>query len=132
MRVTVSSATTWMRCGACTMRIWVQVVGITMPKIDPPKLKGLTLDWEGWISNHFECKDESGTAVFFRKIGFSKSIPSQVAGIEEFFILGYVKPGAKYVFEYIPILSEPKRYRYVFTAPTGAKEGERVAFMEVE
>lgn len=106
-------------------------VTMIMPKLDPPKIRAV-VQWEEWIDSHFTCTSENGEKVAFRRVHFSQSIPGHVAGTPEFFITGYVKPGVKYSFEYAPILSEPRRLRYDFTAPSAKQAGERVLFQEVE
>src|SRR5262245_4230639 len=102
-------------------------VSMFMPKREGPKLRGV-IQWEEWIDSHFVCRGPSGDPIKFHRANFSKSIPESVSGTPEFFIIGIVKPGVKYTFEYAPVLAEPQRLQWEFTAPAAKQPGERVMF----
>ncbi len=107
-------------------------VGMLIPAQDPPKLRNDVVDWDGWVSSHFELVDAAGKRVELRRLNVSKLIPDPIAGVPEFFLAGSLKPRDHYMLTFTPVVGEPRQFRYEFDAPESPTEGETVAFVRLD
>ncbi len=99
-------------------------IGQMVAMRDPPKStpKGILL-WKEWIAAHFELRNDAGTVIPLKRIGTSTLFTgSKGGGDPDFVLVGQVQKEADYEFDYIPVLSAGKTYRYTFKAPTDAKK----------
>jgi hypothetical protein len=110
-------------------------VGMGTKQKDPPRSDPIsgTIFWEDWVEDHFQLFDGSRQRVDLKRIANSSIIPDRKVGGAgaEFFLSAKLTPGEEYVYEYIPIKAENKRFRHTFTAPAG-KETTRPSFKLVE
>ncbi|MBI5866248.1 MAG: hypothetical protein HZB38_17395 [Planctomycetes bacterium] len=107
-------------------------VSMFMPRKDPPKLRGAVVQWDEWVSDHFQLTDASGAKIPLQRVNFSKLMDDRESGgTPEFWLKATLKPGATYRFGLTPILPAPK-YHYSLVAPTGESEATRVEFEEDE
>ena len=108
------------------------VVSGGMVRSDPPKFKAvndMVIElWDEWIRDHYILTDSSGQRVDFFRQHFGNLIPSGKVGTPNSYLLAMVKPGEAYTFEYVPKLSEGKRYRHSFTVGDDGLPYKRVNF----
>ena len=84
--------------------------------------------WDAWVNIPLILKDSAGVAVKFSRNHQSSLIQDIKAGVFEFYLIGTIKQGADYTFDYIPRTADPEHYQYKFVAPTDAKPMKRVTF----
>ncbi len=76
-------------------------------------------DWKAWANDHYIVKDDGGNQVEFTKRMKSNVISERDSRVvADGYLIAKLKPGAEYTFEYIPIISEPEKFLYEFSAPT--------------
>lgn len=100
--------------GACEMHI---VVSMGFPRRQGPKLEGGVQNWNKWIDEHFEVREVGGGRIPLRRANFSSIISEAQAMNPEFYLAASVKPGKKYIFDYIPVLEEKTRLRQELSIP---------------
>lgn len=78
------------------------------------------LNWAEWVEEHFDLRTVSGQRLPLALRSSCDVIkPAQVTGTPEGYLFAKVEQGGDYQFDYKPKRAEAKRYRHVFTAPTG-------------
>jgi hypothetical protein len=99
------------------------VIGVVMANRDRIRKDGSTPTWDEWVADHFELKDAANNVLKLERKNNSSLIQQlEVIGTQEFFLVTTLRAGQSYVFDYIPDVTKPGRYRCPFTAPTsGAK-----------
>jgi len=105
------------------------VVPIAFPHREGPKRSehGVLL-WDEWIADHWIVTAKSGDRVELKRQGAGNLCPDAKVGTPDCFLVGQVKTGESYTFDFVPSLAEGKRYRREFTvAPEGVPFG-RVTF----
>lgn len=90
--------------------------------------RGGAILWNQWITDHFELRDSAGKDVTFVRDGHSTLISDQQAFNPEFFLRARVRGGQTYTFDYIPVKSEGRHYRRVFTIPAEGLPFQRAQF----
>ncbi len=101
---------------------------------DPPRVdaKGRRLLKE-WVAEHFFLREKSGERVNMKRLGTSAMIESaRAAAAVEFSLEATLKQGAEYTLDFTPDTTEPKRYRYEFTAPSEEEEAWHKKFLPAE
>lgn len=99
------------------------------PRSDP--VSG-TIYWDDWVDEHFQLFDSGRQSVPLMRVSNSSIIPDRKAGsMVEFYLSAKLTPGEEYVYEYIPVKSENRKFRHIFIAPS-AKETCRPNFELVE
>jgi len=103
-----------------TIEMHMVIFGRTV-RLDPPRVDLRTNQelWSEWVQNHFELKDSKGERVKLKRQMDSIVIQAKdiTAGTPEFYLIGQLKKGERYDFDYIATLADGLHYRYSFTAP---------------
>ena len=104
------------RDGAMQMHLGVPAL---VPVADPPELNARrTPQWNQWIKEHFQLRDELGTGLRLRKKGTSGlMVGGTAAGDPPFVVWAELTKGGKYTCDYVPIVGDGRRYRYSFVVP---------------
>lgn len=110
------------------MQFQIGVAPVTVLN-DPPEVnnQGVQL-WEDWVAAHFQLKDKDGKQVPFGKMGTSSSMQDRRAGAPEFVLYADLEKGAEYTVDFVPIVEEKKRWRYIFTVPSEPQDVGRRNF----
>ena len=89
-------------------------VAMATPHQDPPKLRpDGNRDWPRWVKEHFIVTASNGDVVELDRKSFANLIPS--VGTEDSFLVGWVRTGETYTFDFVPVVGEKTRYRKTFT-----------------
>ena len=87
------------------------------------------VDYNAWAMDHYIIKDSSGSQVDLRHSKGSNLISDKdTRGYHDSFLIGKVRKGEKYTFEYIPIKDDEERFGYEFVAPSDNAGRSRVSF----
>ncbi|MCZ6697626.1 MAG: hypothetical protein O7D94_01690 [Planctomycetota bacterium] len=88
--------------------------------------------WDEWIRDHYVLLASNGDRVELIRRSSSSLISSQKArAAPEFFLVGTVKTGESYMFDFKPIVSEPERFRDKFTVSQDGVPFKRKNFKPV-
>jgi hypothetical protein len=92
------------------------VVPIAFPMREGPKLSenGVLL-WEEWIADHWIITSQDGERIELKRRGAGNLCPDAKIGTPDCFLIGMLKTGTSYTFDFVPSLAEGKRYRREFT-----------------
>jgi hypothetical protein len=102
------------------------MTALEAPRLDPLKGK---VDWEGWVTNHFELQDAAGHRVqIFYKSGSDVIPANKVRGVAEGYLFARLRRGVAYTLEYAPKRAESTRFTHGFTAPDSEAPLETPAF----
>jgi len=106
------------------------VVPLSMPMIDSPPLNAsFKPDWPQWIIDHYDVRDAAGNPVTFRRSINSTVIKEhEVRFLPDSYLSGQLTQGTTYTIELIPMLNEPEKYKYEFTAPSANETYSRKNF----
>jgi len=85
-----------------------------------------------WIDEHFILRDTDGNRVPLRKVGHSNIVSAGKALNPEYFLVGQLKIGQSYTFDYKPFRDVPSVDRYAFTATAEGQKYERVALTTID
>ena len=87
-----------------------------------------TIDWDGWVADHYDLRDAQNTKLTLTRIGLtSPQIKEAQAGSAEFIVGADLKEGQPYSLEVTPVVGEPKKYIHRFTA--GPLDFKRTNFL---
>lgn len=91
------------------------------------------MDWTAWAAAHYIVKDAAGNQVEFTKRKTSNLLPKkeEARGYHDSFLVGNLTKGVFYTFTYIPVVGEPEKYLYEFTAPMDDAGRSRVSFEKI-
>ena len=97
------------------------IASMGMTAIEAPRMApNGKLRWDEWVEEHFDLRTASGSRLLLSMRSSCDVIkPAQVTGTPEGYLFAKVDQGVNYQFDYKPKRAEAKRYRHVFTAPTG-------------
>ena len=88
-------------------------VTMGMYRKDPPRFSptGRPLVRE-WVDEHFQIYDDSENRLHIEKWGSDSLIDSSRAAVApELYLVATLDKGKDYVFEYVPDISKPEKYR---------------------
>lgn len=119
------------RSGALEVHVAVamQMTALEPPRVDP--VSGAVY-WTEWVDEHFELRDASDQLVRLQRNNFSSLIPEGKVGSPDFYLIGQIQEGTRYTFDYIPIKTNPERYRYEFMVSGSGQEFGRVHFAPLD
>ena len=109
-------------------------VSIGMYRKDPPRFssRGEPLNRE-WVDDHFQLYDASGKRVPIEKWGSDSLIDKSRASLApELYLVAILDKGKEYVYEYVPVLSKPEKYRHEFSAPPAGQDPWHGKFLLIE
>ena len=90
------------------------------------------MSWPEWIESHFVLQDQAGTRRELKRRNNTRLIrQDEIIGTQEFFLVAKLKVGTDYTLEYLPVLGEPARYHYSFTAPAAPQRVRSLIFEPV-
>ena len=118
-----------------TQEIHVVVAPLTTMQ-DPPgydEIHDRAQTWGEWIVEHYVLLASNGDRVELIRRSSSSLISDQKArGAPEFYMVGTVKTGESYMFDFIPIVGEPERFRDKFTVSQDGVPFKRKNFEPVK
>ena len=86
-----------------------------------------------WVEGHYQLSDESGKRITFERWGSDALIDkSRASSSTEQYLVGTLAKGRDYVFDYVPHIDKPQRYRLEFTAPSEGKDPWHQKFVLVK
>jgi hypothetical protein len=89
--------------------------------------------WANWAAAHYVIQDSSGQHVALRRTITSNLISEAMTrGYNDSFLVGKVKRGEAYTFDYIPVVGGDEKYHRSFTAPTDTADRLRMHFDPVK
>ena len=109
-------------------------VSIGMYRKDPPRFgpTGIPLNRE-WVDEHFQLYDDSGNRIPIEKWGSDSLIDqSRAALAPELYLVAILKKGKDYVYEYVPDIRKPEKYRREFSAPQAGQDPWHEKFLLVD
>ncbi len=102
------------------------MTALEAPRLDPLKGK---VNWEGWVTDHFELRDPAGEVVqLFYKSGSDVIPGNKIRGAAEGYLFARVKKGVEYTLDYTPKRAESTHFTHTFTAPSADVPVETPAF----
>ncbi len=109
------------------------VVPIAFPKREPPRMsENNVLLWDEWVEEHWIIISTDGERVPLRRKFAANLIPEAKVGSPDCYLIGQVRTGVEYTFDFIPSLAEQKRFRRMFKVdPAGVPFG-RLRFEMVQ
>jgi len=109
------------------MHVVVQLAEI---KVEPARDMLRTGNWQQqWVDRHFALRTASGDLVPMVWCTASNLVnENKVGGVVEGYAVAKLKPNTDYVCDYVPLVSESKRYTRGFTAPSEKQEAKRMTF----
>ncbi len=91
-----------------------------------------SIDRNAWANDHYLITDPSGQQVELRHNIKSNLISDRdTRGYHDSFLIGTLTPGTDYTFIYQPVVGQPEKYRYTFTAPDTDEGRKRVGFEKI-
>ena len=109
-------------------------VTMGMYRKDPPRFSptGASLDRE-WVDAHFQLYDASGNRVPIEKWGSDSLIDQSKAALApELYLVAILDKGKEYVYEYVPDIRKPEKYRHEFSAPQDGQDPWHGKFVLVD
>lgn len=93
------------------------VVPIALPSRIPPRvnLENGYVYWDEWMEEHYVITSATGERVALTRQFAGNLIPDAKVGTPDSYLVGTVKTGVEYTFDFIPSTSSGKRYRLKFT-----------------
>ncbi|MCB9867454.1 MAG: hypothetical protein H6816_12580 [Phycisphaerales bacterium] len=110
------------------------VVPIAYPKREPPRVEVSNgyVFWDEWIEQHYIVTSKSGERIALERRFAGNLIPDAKVGTPDSYLIGHVKTGEEYQFDFVPSLAEGKRYRRTFRVEGDGKPFRRETFEFVE
>jgi len=123
-------------CGSIAggpLKIQIVVEG-PMVRHDPPRSHPETLQplWPEWIDEHFTLTTKAGEPVPLKRQHHGNLMPSGKAGTPDSYLEGVWPAVGGYVVEFVPKLSEGKRYRAEFAVQEDGRPYERAVLALVK
>jgi hypothetical protein len=106
--------------------------GMVRAQAPPVAGRGGAILWDQWTRDHFDLRDSAGKAVEMTRMGHSTLISDQKACNPEFFLQAWLRAGERYTLDYVPVSTDPQRYRHPFTVPPEGRPFERAHFALVQ
>jgi hypothetical protein len=92
------------------------VVPTALPMRIPPKINpgnGYVF-WDEWMAEHYIITSSTGERVKLDRKFSGNLIPDAKVGTPDSYLIGQVKTGVEYTFDFVPSVSAGKHYRHVF------------------
>lgn len=104
------------------------VVPIALPIRIPPRVNAGNgfVFWDEWMQEHYVITSSTGERVPLVRRFAGNLIPSAKVGTPDSYLIGTVKTGVQYTFDFVP--AEGKHYRHVFVAAAGGLPFRRENF----
>lgn len=117
------------------LQLQIVIAPLTV-KRDPPEIKRagdiVVENWDKWIDDHFTLTDESGERMRLDRKHFGNLIPERKVGTPDSYLHSYLTIGKTYTLEFVPVISEGKRYRCTLNARASGIPFERRLMSPVE
>ncbi len=111
-------------------------IGLLTVRRDPPRLMhgkhGAVEQWDDWISAHYTLRDQSGNEMTLERSNFGNLLPSAKVGTPDSYLRCRIPAPGTYTFDFVPVVSEEKRYRCDFTCEADGRPYERIQLALVE
>ena len=92
-------------------------IPIAFPSREPPRVDMETgyVHWPEWIDQHYILTTTAGQRVPLVRTNAANLLPDAKVGTPDSYLVGDVKAGVEYQFDFVPSLAEGKHYRRTFT-----------------
>lgn len=92
-------------------------IPIAFPRREPPRTNPENgyVFWDEWILEHYAVIASTGERVTLVRQHNANLLPDAKVGTPDSYLVGNVKTGVEYRFDFMPSLAEGKCYRRVFT-----------------